>query len=227
MSAGSEPVWAREKQARRPALSRDIIVDAGIRIADAEGVEAVSIRRVAADLGVRPMSLYTHIEHKEDLLTLMRDRVNAEVLLGDDLPADWRVALTTIARRTRDVVLRHRWMIDVHDMALGPNALRHLEESLIAVRPLTADPVIATHVLFAVDRFVMGHVSSSLTRHDDIMANEMTGAYLERLLASGEFEELARAIAAGALFAGEASPDPVFERGLAWLLDGIEADVVG
>jgi AcrR family transcriptional regulator len=226
MSADSEPVWAREKRARRPALSRDIIVDAGIRIADAEGVEAVSIRRIAADLGVRPMSLYTHIESKEDLLTLMRDRVNAEVLLGEDLPGDWRVALTMIARRTRDVVLRHRWMVDVHDMALGPNALRHLEESLVAVRPLTADPVTAVHVLLAVDRFVLGHVSSSLTRHDATMANKMTGAYLERLLASGDFDELARVVAAGALFAGEADPDPVFEGGLAWLLDGIEADVV-
>jgi AcrR family transcriptional regulator len=221
MSAGSEPVWARKKQARRPALSRDIIVDAGIRIADAEGVEAVSIRRVAADLGVRPMSLYTHIEHKEDLLTLMRDRVNAEVLLGDDLPADWRVALTAIARRTRDVVLRHRWMIDVHDMALGPNALRHLEESLIAVRPLTADPVTAAHVLSAVDRFVMGHVSSELTSLD---ADRILHAYRDQLLANGEFEELPKAVAAGALYAGMA--DPVFERGLGWLLDGIEADVV-
>jgi AcrR family transcriptional regulator len=204
-------VWAREKPRRRPVLSRDGIVDAAIRIADAEGLEAVSIRRVASDLGVRPMSLYTHIERKEDLLTLMRDRVNVEVLLGDELPDDWRAALTGIARRTRDVVLRHRWMVEIHDAPLGPNALRHLEESLTAVRPLNLDSVTGAEVLSAVDRFVMGHVSFEMTGHDV-------------LLASGEFPELARAAADGALNAGNSGPS--FERGLSWLLDGIEADVV-
>jgi AcrR family transcriptional regulator len=214
-------VWAREKPRRRPVLSRDGIVDAAIRIADAEGLEAVSIRRVASDLGVRPMSLYTHIERKEDLLTLMRDRVNVEVLLGDELPDDWRAALTGIARRTRDVVLRHRWMVEIHDAPLGPNALRHLEESLTAVRPLNLDSVTGAEVLSAVDRFVMGHVSFEMTGHD--VAKAKVG-YLDELLASGEFPELARAAADGALNAGNSGPS--FERGLTWLLDGIEADVV-
>lgn len=214
-------VWAREKPRRRPVLSRDGIVDAAIRIADAEGLEAVSIRRVAADLGVRPMSLYTHIERKEDLLTLMGDRVKAEVLLGDELPDGWREALTGIARRTREVVLRHPWLIEIHDADLGPNALRHLEESLIAVRPLNLDSVTGAEVLSAVDRFVMGHVSFEMTGHDAAKAKV---GYLDELLASGEFPELARAVAGGALNAGLTQPS--FERGLSWLLDGIEADVV-
>jgi alcohol dehydrogenase class IV len=76
-------------------------------------------------------------------------------------------------------------------------------------------------VLSAVDRFVMGHVSSELTSLD---ADRILHAYRDQLLANGEFEELPKAVAAGALYAGMA--DPVFERGLGWLLDGIEADVV-
>lgn len=198
-------------------LSRDGIVDAALRIADAEGLEAVSIRRVAADLSVRPMSLYTHIERKEDLLTLMRDRATAEVLFRDGLPQDWREALTAIASRTRDVVLRHPWMVEIHDAPLGPNAFRHLEESMIALRSLSLDPVTAGEVLSVVDRFVMGTVSFELTRHGE--PSGPLEPYLAEMLASGDYPELSRAAAGGALSL------PNFERGLTWLLDGIEADV--
>lgn len=223
-----DPVWAREKPRRRPVLSQNVIVDAAVRIADAESLDAVSIRRIAADLGVRPMSLYTHIERKEDLLALMRDQVNTEVLLGDELPADWRAALTAIAGRTREVVLRHRWLVslmgfEAHASTLGPHALRHLEESLTAIRSLNLDPVTAAEVLSAVDRFVMGHVSFEMTGRDAAEASVLTSAYLEGLLASGDFPELAKAAAGGALEAGRSEQS--FIRGLNWLLDGIEADV--
>jgi AcrR family transcriptional regulator len=224
----SDPVWAREKPRRRPVLSRDVIVDAAVRIADAEGLDAVSIRRIAADLGVRPMSLYTHIDRKEDLLALMRDQVNAEVLIGDQMPGDWRAALTAIAERTRDVVLAHRWLVslmgfEAHAGTLGPYALRHLEESLTAIRSLNLDPVTAAEVLSAVDRFVMGHVSFEMTAHDAAEASVLISAYLEGLLASGDFPELAKAAAGGALEAGRSAQS--FARGLTWLLDGIEADI--
>jgi AcrR family transcriptional regulator len=204
-------------------------VDAGVRIADAEGLEAVSIRRIAADLGVRPMSLYTHIDRKEDLLTLMRDQVNTEVLLGDEMPADWRAALTAIAERTRDVVLRHRWLVslmgfEAHASSLGPHALRHLEESLMAIRSLNLDPVTAAEVLSAVDRFVMGHVSFEMTGHSTAEESVVATAYLEGLLGTGDFPELAKAVEGGGLDAGRSEQS--FRRGLNWLLDGIEADVV-
>ena len=78
-----------------------------LQIADAEGLDAVSIRRVAGNLGVRPMSLYTYIDRKEDLIILMRDKANGEVVLGTELPDGWREAVTAIARRTREVMLRH------------------------------------------------------------------------------------------------------------------------
>lgn len=218
------PVWAREKPRRRPTLSRDVIVETAITIADAEGLEAVSIRRVAADLGVRPMSLYTYIDRKEDLLALMRDEVNAEVLIGTDLPSGWREAITAIARRTREVVLRHQWMTDLsaHNAALGPNALRHVEESIEALRELDLGPRRTVEVITAVDKYVMGHVAFEVANHSLGAASVMEQQYLDSLLATGEFPQLSR-------FATELlSAAPVeeeFERGLSWLLDGIAASL--
>lgn len=215
---GRIPVWAKEKPRRRPTLSRGAIVDAAMKIADAEGLDAVSIRRVAGDLGVRPMSLYTYIDRKEDLFDLMRDRANSAILLGDKLPRGWRDALTAIARQTREVMLRHRWMvnIDVHNAAVGPNALRHVEESISAIADLGLGPLATMEVLTAVDKFVLGHVIFELGSHSGLTEQ----AYVQALLASGEFPRLAQ-VAAAARTAGAATDD--FERGLAWLLDGIEA----
>jgi AcrR family transcriptional regulator len=217
------PVWARERPQRRPALSRDVIVNTAIKIADAEGIDAVSIRRVAGDLGVRPMSLYTYIDRKEDLLALMRDQVSGEILIGRDLPHGWREALAAIARRTRNAVLRHPWMIDTpaHGAALGPNALRHVEESITALEELDLSPQVTIEILTAVDKFVLGHVIFEIgSRSGDISG--LAQPYIDSLLASGEFPALSR-IAADAR-AATATEDE-FERGLSWLLDGIAANI--
>ena len=216
---GRTPVWAREKQQRRPALSRDAILDEAMRIADTEGLGAVSIRRVAANLGVRPMSLYTYIDRKEDLFDLMRDNACRAMLLGDALPGGWREALGAIARRTRQVMLHHSWMADitVYNSSVGPNSLRHVEESIRAVAELDAGPRETVEILTAVDKFVLGHVIFELGSHSGLAEQ----SYVRTILASGEFPELARL--AGGAVSGAAGGDD-FERQLGWLLDGIEAN---
>ena len=226
------PVWAREKPQRRPALSRAAIVDAAVKIADAEGLDAVSIRRVASELGVRPMSLYTHIDRKEDLLTLMRDEVNGEVLLGPDLPSGWREALTMISRRTREAVLRHPWMTGTgaDDAGIGPNALRHLEESLTALQDLGLDGLTTAGILYSVDKYVLGHVSFEIADRTAYTNKLAAQPYIESLLATGEFPVLARLAAENkALVSGDPQYrqqyEPQFEQGLNWLLDGIAADI--
>jgi AcrR family transcriptional regulator len=224
----SVPVWAREKPRRRPALSRDAIVDAALQIADAEGLDAVSIRRVASNLGVRPMSLYTYIDRKEDLIILMRDKANGEVVLDTELPNGWREAVTAIARRTREVMLRHPWIVDTnaHGAGLSPNALRHLEESLTALRYLHLSPRDAVDVLTAIDKFTLGHATFEIADRVGTAARRSARPYFESLLASGEFPALARLLsdeAAGAV--AEPQYERQFERGLAWLLDGIEAGI--
>ena len=138
------PVWARDDTRRRTSLSREAIVAAAVAIADAEGLDAVSIRRVAADLHARAMSLYTYIERKEDLLDLMADEVAAETLVPGELPADWREATLAIARRERQTTLRHPWLVDLVTRRsalgrVGPNMLRHSEQSIAALAGLDAD----------------------------------------------------------------------------------------
>src|ERR1700754_3520646 len=88
------------------------IVAAAVRIADAEGIEAVSMRRLANELGVATMTPYTHVESKDELLDLMRDAVAAEMLLPEPIPEDWRAALRAIAERTRAAYEAHPWSLD-------------------------------------------------------------------------------------------------------------------
>lgn len=198
-----------------------------MKIADAEGLDAVSIRRIASDLGARPMSLYTYIDRKEDLLALMRDKANSEILLGTELPDGWRAALTAIARRTREVLLRHPWILRTNagGAGLSPNALRHIEESLNALRDLGHGPRATVEILTAVDKFVLGHAVFEIADRSGHEARRKARPYFESLLAAGEFPALAALLAGDAAGAVLEPPyERQFERGLSWLLDGIEAD---
>jgi AcrR family transcriptional regulator len=114
----------------RSWLRRDAIVDAALVIADREGLESVSMRRVAAELGVGTMSLYHHVADKEELLHAMADAIGEEMLIPGEVPADWREALRQIALRTRDTFLRHPWLLDVGTERPIPtrNTLRHIEQ---------------------------------------------------------------------------------------------------
>src|SRR5271155_1852298 len=107
-------IWLRaEPGTRRPGHSRQQIAEVAVRIADDEGFDAVSMRRIAHELGAGTMTLYHYVLNKEELVMLMNDRVMGEILVPDDeLPADWRAALTAIARRSRRAFERHRWMLD-------------------------------------------------------------------------------------------------------------------
>ena len=92
-----------------PALSRDEIVDAAIAVADAEGADALSMRKIAQVLHAGTMSLYWHVANKEHLLDLMLDVIVAEV--GVPVPTgDWRGDLQKLARENRASLLRHRWV---------------------------------------------------------------------------------------------------------------------
>ncbi|HEY3882762.1 MAG TPA: TetR/AcrR family transcriptional regulator C-terminal domain-containing protein [Trebonia sp.] len=173
MSTGSfqspdASIWARpEPAARQPRFSRDQIAAAALAIADAEGFRAVSMRRVAARLGSGTMSLYRYISTKDDLMALMDDALMAQTLVPDgELPADWRTALAMIARRTRAVYLRHPWAARAlpgepgggRETPIGPNGLRHAEQSLAAIDTAPFDTRGKLDLLAIVDDYVSGHV---------------------------------------------------------------------
>ncbi|MEV3924693.1 TetR/AcrR family transcriptional regulator [Actinomadura coerulea] len=134
MAGGEQHVsiWSNpERQGRgpRPAFSRAQITEAAIRIADAEGLEAASMRRIAADLGTGAMSLYRYVPSREDLVELMADHVLLEMGIPERPSGDWRADLTLVAENTRAVWLRHTWLAGLRRSraTLGPNRLRLVE----------------------------------------------------------------------------------------------------
>lgn len=212
--------WELPAPPRQPRLSREAVVAAAIAVADADGLGAVSIRRVAAELDARTMSLYTYIARKEDLLDLMADEIAGEVLIEGGLPADWREAITLIARREREVARSHPWMVELlgRQPRFGPNSLRHAEQTAAALSGLRLSPRAAWQVATAVDQLVLGQVVFDATQLHGTAAVERSAQivqYFRELSRTGDFPHLAPLLADGV---------PVqdsFEQGLGWLLDGI------
>ncbi|MDN5796646.1 MAG: TetR/AcrR family transcriptional regulator [Intrasporangium sp.] len=143
-------------------LSRQAIVEAAIALADAEGLDAVSIRSVAAVLRARPMSLYRFIDSKDDLVADMVDEVIAEMLLKQ-VPADWRDAMRAIARRTIQIGRRHPWLLaaTTRITGTGPHRAQHADQSLQAMASLGLSEGVVRPLLVAVDVYTMGFALST------------------------------------------------------------------
>jgi AcrR family transcriptional regulator len=212
--------WTRE---RREPLSADAIVRVALAIADADGAEAVSMRRVATVLGVGTMSLYHHVADKEALLDLMSDAVAGELVVPGELPRQWREALRALAHRAYDAFTRHPWLVETAGMrpVATPNQLRHIEQSIAAIHDLDVDERTAAAMVMATDDYTFGYVRRRLTFGDaQPWAGERERERVEALLATGEFPILA------ALLAERPDlrpPEDTFDLGLEWLLDGMAA----
>lgn len=253
-SAGDGPIWGRpEPGARRPRFTRQQIVAVALEIADRDGFEALSMRRVAIELGAATMSLYHYVRTKDDLVALMDDALMGEVLVpADELPEDWREALTVIARRTRAGLARHPWALSaLQEAQFGPNAMRHFEQSLAAVVGLDLDTPAKFALLAVVDDYVAGnvlHTAESLKRAAAAQANpEAVRAAIEfgvAQLQTGDFPHTAALVAGQDLStlgqsdgqtAGQSAGPPMdrqslddqFERGLQAVLDGVAARMAG
>jgi AcrR family transcriptional regulator len=233
----SEPIWARpEPGVRRAGYTRDQIAKAALAIADAEGFDAVSMRRVASELGAGTMTLYHYVRNKDELIDLMDDAMMAEVIVPDDeLPSNWREALAEIARRSRGAWERHKWAKDQPPgVTIGPNGMRHFEQSLEAVADTDLGWLDKVEIINMVDDYVVGYIlgqgevgaSTEELREKWV---EPMGRYLDVQLATGDFpnvqamtDELGGTRAAIDSFVETIGDDRHFERGLGRLLDGIE-----
>jgi AcrR family transcriptional regulator len=138
-AAVPEPPWLRPRRPRsgaRAPLSRDAIVEAAVRVLDREGLDGVSMRRVAEELGTSAGSLYWHVGGKEELLGLVFDRVVGEVELPPPDPAHWQDQFKEVARESRRVLLRHRDIarFSLGRIPFGPNLLRVSEWMLGLMR---------------------------------------------------------------------------------------------
>jgi AcrR family transcriptional regulator len=236
------PIWAMPEPAdRRPRYSRDQIARAALGIADREGFDAVTMKRVAAELGAATMTLYYYVRTKADVVALMQDAILAEVIIpAGEFPAGWREATAAIARRTRQVLMAHPWSLSsLGEAQFGPNAVRHFEQSLAATAGAGLAAPARLELIAAVDDYVAGnalHGIEALTRAriaaSDPEMVTATIAYWTSQLHPDEFPELTALYRAGAAAqatehaAPPMTPDALnhqFEQGLAALLDGLTA----
>ncbi|BDV29585.1 TetR/AcrR family transcriptional regulator [Microbacterium terricola] len=239
-------IWLRpEPSGRKPRYSREQIARTALAIADAEGFEAATMKRIAAELGSATMTLYYYVRTKGDIIALMHDAILEEVLVpAGALPHDWREATAEISRRSRRALIAHPWALaSLNDAQFGPNAIRHYEQSLAALRQtnLTAPQKVTLTAI--VDDYVVGsalHTVESLHRaraaRDNPASVADAIAFGGALLSSGEFPEMA-ALSAGMSAPADDGPaddrpadgpamdaDSLsiqFEAGLAALLDGL------
>ncbi len=226
-------VWTRaEPGSRKPRFTRDEIAAAAVKIADDEGFDALSMRRLAAELGAGTMTLYHYIHTKDELLALLNDSVMGEVVIPDgELPTEWRAAITMVANRSREALQRHPWALEIHDdPAPGPNAARHFDQSMQAVMSLDLTLGDRFELVTAVDEYVFGFclLERSLPDEGHDMGAEMI-RYMGDLISTGDYPTLAeieRAYGTDGAFAefDRQTRDPErFSRNLDRLLDGFEA----
>jgi len=178
---GLDLLWGRRERGKRgprPGLSGDAIVAAAVRVADAEGLEAVSMARVAKELGFTTMSLYRHVASKEELLQLMWDAsaIGAETLVLEG--RDWREKLRMWAVVQREMMDRHPWVAQMPMAAppLAPNSMHFVERGLAAFD--------GTGLPAAEGMRVLGLISS-YTLSDARMANDAARA-AKKAMEAGE-----------------------------------------
>jgi AcrR family transcriptional regulator len=144
-------------QAGRTALSRERVLDAAIAVADAGGISGLTIRSLAGELGVKPMSLYHHVANKEAIIDGVVDRVYAEIELPPE-DADWRTALRRRADSARAVLRRHPWATALMESRAhpGPATLRHHDAVLGALRRGGFPLALAAHAYSLMDSYIYG-----------------------------------------------------------------------
>jgi AcrR family transcriptional regulator len=189
---------------------------------------AVSMRRVAGDLGSGTATLYRYITNRDELVDLMVDAAQGE----DPLPEftqDWRAGLVAVAHAMRATLLRHPWLAGelAGRPSLGPNSLRRSESALRAAVALTPDIALASRALGVVRAYVLGSVAAQQAVRTAEQRTGLTeeqwqrsvGPYISEVLAAGEHPMLARRI----IEAEEPDPDVEFAFGLDCVLDGLAA----
>ncbi|MFI9835637.1 TetR/AcrR family transcriptional regulator C-terminal domain-containing protein [Nonomuraea sp. NPDC051941] len=227
------PPRPRQAGVPKQALNREQMLRTAIKIADAEGLEAVSMRRLAAELGAGPMSLYRHVENKDELVTQMVDEVFGEPELPAPGPDGWRAKLELISRAQWQLVRRHLWLpraVSFTRPLLVPNMMAHTEWTLRALDGLGLPMETCIREALALHGLV---ITVALSMADEVEAEQETGVTLDRwwlaqrnradeLLDSGRFPLLATIPEETV-----SDLDGLFEYGLARHLDGFAALVEG
>ncbi len=225
---------------RDRGLSRDEIVGAAIAVADAEGPEAISMRRIAREVGAGAMSLYWHVASKEELLDLMLDAIEAEIEVPEPT-GDWRADLGAFAHRTRAALRQHQWAVEFIGTRppSGPNDVRNLERLLSLLDGIGVDDYqVVMGIFMTVATFVIGavireaqevrfqaeqeRVEASLTPEELQAEHERFRNWFE---SSGQYPHIAQLMKAGIDPDDPNTREERFQFSLDCVLDGIAARI--
>jgi AcrR family transcriptional regulator len=222
-----EILWRDAPPARRTrGLSRERIVAAAIELVETEGLNALSMARLAERLGCGTMSLYRHVANKDELVTFMLSTAPEPPPTPAD-PSDWRGALTDGATGLWDIYHRHPWILQT--AAAGPPAdpgqLAWLDAGLAALGGTGLAERDKLAAVMAVLHYVRGAAALDIEAVQANLSNYP--ALLRRLLTADRFPALAAAVAAGVFDQEDDNPQAEFRSGLRQLLDGIAATIRG
>jgi len=205
----------------RVRLSRELILQAAVKLADRDGIEALTIRALADDLGTRPMSIYHHVDGKEALLDGMVDLIFAE-MEAPDPDLEWREAIRRRCRSTREVLSRHPWSVPLLESRTtpGPELLRHHEAMLAALARggLPLDRM--AHAYAVLDSYVYGFAIQEANL--PVQGGEEMGEIAQEIAAAfdpGQYPNLVRLTVDHVMQPGY-SFGSSFDVGLEILLDG-------
>jgi len=230
MSSSRGVIWGRPERAARgpaPSLSRAEITTAAINLADTHGIAALSMRTLAAELGVGAASLYRYVARKDELIDLMVDAV-----MGNDLQfeirGNWREDLRSYAQGLRAMMLRHPWTTvpSAGLRSLGPNTARRYEQVLNAIDGLGLRIDEMLLMGETLDAYVRGRALEELSEQEAVRRSGLDQeqwmrtqlSYITSLLESGRYPLLTR------VFDAPVDPDRLkhgFDLGLERVLDGL------
>ncbi len=227
-------VWARSHYGReKPALSREHIVREAVRLLDAEGVAALSMRRLGSQLNAGATSIYRHVANKDELIELALDEVHGELELPHNItPANWRAVATQCAHSLRSMILSHPWVASVLGELglahLGPNAMR-LSEGMLEVFETAGFALDeADRAVSSVVAFVTGTATTeaawltALARSGQTEQQWVEQIWPAAEAAVQEYPRLRKLYASQRSADSKNSRESNFDYGLALVLDGLE-----
>ena len=233
-----EVVWTRPERAGKgpaPSHSRAEITAAAIALADAEGIDAVSMRKVAAKLGAGTGTLYRYVARKDDLIDLMIDAVEGEDGGPEPLTGDWRQDLRAFARRARSIMHSHPWvaLLAAGRPTLGPNGLHLAEHTLSAIERLglTIDEMLVS--VETLQAFVRGYTLGELAEQEAIRRSGLErdqwmaahAPYLKKIIDDGLHPLVTRVVLDAEGPHADDQEERGFELGLDRILDGLSASL--
>ncbi|MGW1339559.1 TetR/AcrR family transcriptional regulator [Kribbella sp. NPDC002412] len=216
----------RRTGAKREPLSRERVVAVALALADEKGAAGVSMRAIAAQLGVEAMSLYNHVAGREDILDGMVDAVFGEIDLPTPTAPDWKAAMRDRAASSRAVLRRHPWAVGLMDSRSrpGPATLRHHDAVLGALRAGGFSVAMAVHAFSVIDSYLYGYVIQELSLPLPSPADlDEVAADLLRDLPADTYPHLTEVITQHAL-SSDYDHTTEFDFGLALILDALQPD---